>query len=262
MKKNIYLWMMLFALLLLNGCTGSTTTELELDRMVGTPFPKKQKFGNTTVTLSSAFSNGETGVSLKVTEGNTNIAVLTGPIDPAEPDQYDYINDAELDALETRYRALQKEAKMFKCGIGNNNDCGLFYVYGIIVYHWYEYPDKIRGKWVMGKLWDTTDRGSFAVFYRNQDIRLSEKKFLRTTAHELGHTFNLHHEDGNYGGSLMGQSTSIVNLSQFFFTQQSKAHLKEHPIKCARPGTGSFFSVHSSHHDHPKEKDFNKNCKP
>ena len=36
------------------------------------------------------------------------------------------------------------------------------------------------------------------MFYRNTAVSTNPAKYLRSAAHEIGHAYNLHHEDGDY----------------------------------------------------------------
>ena len=90
------------ALSLLLSITGCTSVSIEYDRMTGTTFPPAQTVAGQTVTIQSIYANA--GSLVGVTEDETNIAALTGPASTTDPNQYDYITEAELDTLEQRHR--------------------------------------------------------------------------------------------------------------------------------------------------------------
>ena len=49
---------------------------------------------------------------------------------------------------------------------------------------------------ILGIMFDTGERRGCAVFHSEALINTETLAFLRTAAHEIGHQFNLHHEDG------------------------------------------------------------------
>jgi hypothetical protein len=106
-------------------------------------------------------------------------------------------------------------------------------------------------------------REGTAVFYGNSRIQNNPSFFLRTTVHELGHQFNLHHDDatskiisGIRKFSIMNQTGTIQNSPAlpddpqvvdnpidyigFFFGDLESNHLRNHPSEFVNPG-GSLF---------------------
>ena len=85
--------------------------------------------------------------------------------------------------------------------------------------------------------------------------------FLRTVAHELGHQFNLHHEDGatfddngtvrysimNQTGRIRNSSTGWPNGIGFAFGDHERRHLSKHDKKNVKPGGGAFYSCSTEH---------------
>jgi hypothetical protein len=84
-------------------------------------------------------------------------------------------------------------------------------------------------------MWQGHTRSAFAIFYRTNTIQTSGAEYLRTTAHEIGHAFNLHHSDGD-GTSIMTQTDDLEGEPVFAFSDQSREHLENHPAQCKFPG--------------------------
>ncbi len=79
-----------------------TSAEVEYDRMTGTVYPQSVTVAGDTVDFTSIYLQGD--ILLSVDEDDTAITPLTGPANPLDPNQYDYINPAEIDALEIANR--------------------------------------------------------------------------------------------------------------------------------------------------------------
>ena len=222
--------------LLLGGCT---TIRVEYDRMAGTTFPPARTVAGNNVTLSSIYGN--VGYVLDVQEDQTNIAALTGPVNPDDPNQYDYITEAELDALETVNRGVAVAPDVWPCSWWLfSGTCRRYYLYGIVVNHYYEYANGTRDTGIMGIMWKTTNRSAFSNFYRNATVSGNGGKFLRSAAHEIGHAFNLHHEDGDGYATIMNQTWVVDDHYTYEFSANSQDHLKNHAADCVMPGVGRF----------------------
>jgi hypothetical protein len=216
--------------------------------MTGTAFPPAQTVSGKTVTLESIFAT--VPLVLKVDEDTTNIAPLTGPANPADPFQYDYITEAELDTVEAANRTSPVGPDTWSCGFWIfSGTCRKYYIYGLVVDHYYEQSNGTRRTGVMGIMW-TSDCSSFANFYKNSTINSDGGKYLRSAAHELGHAFNLHHGDGDGSTTIMNQTGTVGNSYVYEFSSDSKAHLKDHPRPCRSPGVATFGSVNTVHTDH------------
>jgi hypothetical protein len=230
---------------LISGCT---TYNVEYDRMTGTDYPPAQSVSSKTITLASIYADA--GYILTVDEDTTNIAPLAGPPDPSDPDQYDYITEAELDTVETANRSTQVGPVSWPCGFWIfKGTCTQYHLYGVVANHYYEYSDGTRDKGIMGIMW-TADRSAFANFYKNATVSSDGGKYLRSAAHEIGHAFNLHHEDGDGSTTIMNQTWKVGNNYVYEFSSASKTHLKDHPGTCVRPGVGTFGSINKAHTDH------------
>lgn len=241
--KVLAAFMMLFYLSIITGCT---KVLVEYDRMSGTAFPQSETVSGSTVNLETIYA--EEKIPLSVNEDDTNIAQLTGPVDPTDPNQYDYITPAELDTLQTNNRSLQIGARIYNCSFWIfSGTCTDYHLYGIVVDHLYETNGGVRYPTVMGVMWDTTNRGAFASFYKHATISGNNAKYLRSTAHEIGHAFNLHHNDGDGSTTIMNQTGTVGNTYTYTFSSNSKTHLADHPDNCRYPGTGAFGYVNTQH---------------
>ena len=80
---------------------------------------------------------------------------------------------------------------------------------------------------------------------------------MRTACHELGHEFNLHHEDGTT--IIEGSSTRYTIMNQtwritpwpdaigFKFGDHESLHLSSHPLINVKPGGSAFYECSSEH---------------
>ena len=116
---------------------------------------------------------------------------------------------------------------------------------------------------VLGAMWDIEKRKGTAVFYKNQTIRNDSVAYLRTSAHEIGHQFNLHHRDGSVTqGDGSQKKFSIMNqtgvISEYggwpsgvsleFGPFESK-HLSQHTLQFVAPGKSKFDGKCDGEHD-------------
>ena len=190
--------------------------------MTGTAFPPEQAVNGQTVTLESIFN--EVGIRLQVDEDETTIAPLSIPED-------DCISDAELTTLENGHRQLS----LFPTSLCPFLFCNTYHLYGIVVNHYGEVLDACSPGFILGKIWQTHTRSAFAIFYKVNSIQTDGAGYLRTTAHEIGHTFNLHHSDGD-GTTIMTQTDDVAENWVYQFSAQSQDHLQNHPAQCKFPG--------------------------
>ena len=245
MKKSllIYNWSHPFGLVSLLVISGCTTTNLEFDRMTGTAFPQPQTISGDTVSIESIYVDA--GKLVVVDEDDTNIT----PINDGTGSQKQCITNSELDSLMTTNRDTQIAPASFSCGFWVfNGTCTRNHVYGIVVDHNATYSSGACKTTVIGRMWRSSDRSGFAMFYKNSIPPGNAEQYLLATSHELGHAFNLHHEDSDGSKSIM--TGTIDSSYEFKFTNESQTHLDDHPDECVYPGTGSFYSVHTSHANH------------
>lgn len=247
LSKSVY-EVIVFSILV-GGLTACTTTNLEYDRMTGTAFPATTTVGGNTVSLTSIYSDANK--VLNVNQDQTNIAALTGPANPADPNQYAYITEAELDTIETANRTVSVGVNVYSCGFWIfKGTCRTYYLYGIVANHWYEFGNGTRLQGVMGIMWTADNRRAFASFYKNGTVSGNNAKYLRSTAHEIGHAYNLHHQDGDGSRTIMNQTSVVGDSYDYEFSSDSGDHLDDHPRDCVYPGTGSFTSVNTAHTAH------------
>ena len=195
---------------------------LEFDRMTGTTFPAQHMVNGQPVTVSSIFDDA--GIKLSVEEDDTGIQPLNIAGD-------DCISDAELTTLENGHRHLS----LFPTAACPFDFCNTYHLYGAVVNHYGEVLDVCLPEFVLGKMWQGHTRSAFAIFYRMNTIQSGGPEFLRTTAHEIGHAFNLHHSDGD-GTSVMTQTDDLTGDPVYRFSEQSREHLANHPGQCKFPG--------------------------
>jgi hypothetical protein len=214
-----------------------TTVRLEYDRMTGTTFPAETTFDGQTVNFSTIYVKGNIIVS--VMEDETNIAPLTGPFNPADPNQYDYITPAEIDALVTAHRASPTGSTSWACPFWIfNATCTRYHAYGIVVNHFEEKADGTRATGTLGWMYDPVLRSGFVNYYKNSTVNSNNQKFLRSAAHELGHALNLNHCDGDGATTIMNQTGVVGNSFTYEFSASSLDHLQNHVKTAVWPGIG------------------------
>lgn len=241
----------LLVLVLATAATGCHTTRIEYDRMTNTLFPTAQTRNGATSTIASIYS--AEGYSVTVDTNDVNIAALTGPPNPNDPNQYDFITEAELDALETANRGLSVAKRSWICwnwGIVPTW-CSEYHIWGIVANHFYEDPAGNRSTTTMGIMWTGDNRRSFANFFRHSTVSGDGGKYLRSTAHEIGHAFDLHHPDGDGSTDIMNQTGVVGNSYVYdFVAAASTNHLNDHDKRCVWPGLSAFGGTHTNHNDH------------
>lgn len=219
---------------LLAGCT---TVRLEYDRMTGTAFPQSETVDGETVTLTSIYLQGN--ILLAVMEDDTAIAPLTGPFDPSDPNQYDYITPDEIEALVIANRGSPIDKEEWECEFWIfETTCTRYHVYGIVVDHYEEQADGTRNTGTMGWMYDPDSRSGFVNFYKNSTVSGNNGKYLRSTAHEIGHAFNLNHCDGDGATTIMNQTSVVDDVHVYEFSASSLEHLQDHPREAVWPGIG------------------------
>jgi hypothetical protein len=219
---------------LLAACTGS---RLEYDRMTGTQFPAAEVVDGDEVTLSTIYFQGN--ILLAVMYDDIDITPLAGPFDPADPNQYDYITPAELETLELAQRASPIGLGQWPCNFWVLRfTCTRYHVYGVVVDHFYESATGARSTSTMGLMYTPTNRRSFVNFYRNTTNSSDNARYLRSTAHEIGHAFNLNHCDGDGSTTIMNQTGTVGSTFTYEFSAASLDHLQNHDRDHVWPGIG------------------------
>ncbi|HMS82554.1 MAG TPA: hypothetical protein PKD12_02760 [Nitrospira sp.] len=217
---------------------GCTTVRLEYDRMTGTAFPVETTFGGQTVNFTSIFLKGN--IFVEVMQDETTIAPLTGPANPADPNQYDYITPAEIDSLVTMHRASPIGSISWVCSTWGivPTMCTRYHAYGLVVNHFEEKADGTRSTGTLGLMYDSTTRSGFVNYYKNSTVSSHNQKYLRSAAHELGHAFNLNHCDGDGATTIMNQTGVVGNNYTYEFSAASLDHLQNHNKAAVWPGIG------------------------
>jgi len=223
--------------------SGCTTARLEYDRMTGTAFPQPVTVGGEEVNLTTIYFQGN--ILLSVLEDDTDIAPLTGPFDPSDPNQYNFIRPDELDALILANRSSPVGMEQWPCGIMSRSTCTRYHVYGIVVDHFYENSSGVRQTSLLGLMYDSSLRSGFVNFYKNGTNSSDNGKFLRSTAHEIGHAVNLNHCDGDGSTTIMNQTGVVGDTYVYEFSASSLTHLQDHDRNVVWPG------ISTRHYDCP-----------
>ncbi len=223
---------------------GCTTVRIEYDRMTGTQYPQPETVSGEEVNLMTIYWQGERLVS--VDENTTTIAPLTGLANPADPNEYDYIDLGEIDTIETANRRDPIGPTTFSCGAYDAFTCTRYHLYGVVVDHYWEGDcgASCRDKDSLGYMYAgasgvTNDRSAFVSFWKNSIVSSDNAKYLRSTAHEVGHAFNLNHCDGDGSMTIMNTTGVVGNTYNYEFSASSLDHLQNHDDNAVWPGMSS-----------------------
>ncbi len=232
----------------------SRNVKLEIDKISGTQLPPSNViFENHEFDLKSIFLNA--GLNLNIKTNETDLPDLSGP-DGA-------YSLGELDNLMQKHRNTEI--------IENDMNAYLVVVNGV---YFNEEPERYGPDHdVLGIMFDLSKRLGTAVFYGNDMINSDPYAFLRTSAHELGHQFNLQHtdagsyfKDGHRRFTIMNQTRIITRHKSFDpiyedeylypgwpmaigfnFGDYEKVHLNAHPFLNVTPGGSTFTDCDSIH---------------
>ena len=199
---------------------------LEIDKITGTEFPPTNvNFDGQNHSLTTIFHDA--GIDLNIVEDEMDIPDTFGT----------QFTEAELLSLMRAHQSVSPPS--------NNWSAYLAIV------------PEFRQSGVLGIMFDSPTRGGCAVFHNVRFIRNDEWAFLRTTAHELGHQFNLHHEDGTTIQAGTVTKRTIMNQTRLIspwpdaisyeFSDNSKTHLTDHPEDNVRPGGSRFYDCNQEH---------------
>lgn len=221
--------------ILLAGSAACTTGRVEYDRMTGTAYPQPENVSGDDVNFTTMYLQGD--ILLDVQEDDSGIAALTGPADPSDPDQYDYITAAEIETLEMANRDDPVTESEWPCEFWIfDGTCTRYHVYGVVVDHYYEYADGTRSTGLLGWMYASADRSAFVNFYKNSTLSGDNAKYLRSAAHEVGHAFNLSHCDGDGSTTIMNQTGVVGDSYSYEFSSSSLEHLQDHDRDAVWPG--------------------------
>jgi hypothetical protein len=216
------------------GYNDSRTAFLEIDMMQGTAFPPDSLvFNNVERTLQGIYL--QAGISLDIRLDENNIPDLAGTNGT--------YSDAELHSLMTSHRNSNFQETQ-----------SIMSAYMVVVTNY-----DTAG--VLGVMFDSSTRLGCAIFHGHSLINTDNRAFLRTAAHELGHQFNLHHEDGvsfiengTTRFTIMNQTRIIQESASgwpngigFVFGDNERRHLSSHIIKNVKPGGGAFYTCSTEH---------------
>jgi hypothetical protein len=231
---------------------------LEIDRMKGTKFPPGE-LSEAPVSIDGKVYNLKTiysksGIDLQIKLSSDEISPLDSGVYPRE----------ELHNLMSRYSSRNEYSINNTTGRENDAEPKKMLAYLIIV-------DGITidsqtgepTESILGMMFDFDKREGTAVFYGSQFIKNDPIAYLRTSAHEIGHQFNLHHEDatsykknGLRKCSIMCQTRHIKDVAKnesgnsenwrkfalFEFGDLEKQHLQTHPFDKVAPGGSPFLT--------------------
>jgi hypothetical protein len=96
-----------------------------------------------------------------------------------------------------------------------------------------------------GVIFDSDRRSACAVFasaIRDSTSRPFEQLLARTIAHELGHVFNLAHEDGAGDDVMVGGFPTLAQVESPVLSSQNAQHLIAHDETSVRPGRSAFLT--------------------
>ena len=82
------------------------------------------------------------------------------------------------------------------------------------------------------------NRSAFVTLYKNSVVSTDNGKYLRSTAHEIGHAFNLNHCDGDGSTTIMNQTGTVGDTYSYEFSSDSLDHLQDHDRDSVWPGIG------------------------
>jgi hypothetical protein len=202
---------------------------IHIERLEGRDYPPASvDLDGTTNTLEGIYNDA--GISVEINRGDTDIPDLKGPNSG--------YTQAELESLMVQYRKQPDQGeKMFAW---------------LVVVTKFEGQDDI-----LGIMFDAEERQGTAVFQGNDMIKTDPRAYMRTSAHELGHQFNLHHEDGttyDENGitkyTIMNQTWRIQPWPAaigYKFGEHESTHLSSHSIKNVQPGGGRFYDCDNEH---------------
>jgi hypothetical protein len=208
--------------------------QAEFDKMAGTQFPPAQTVGGEEVTITTIYR--DVGFPVFVDQHEAGITPLAG----------DCISEAELDSLETGHR----DVPLGPSAVEDCPGCTAFNVYAVTVAHFLgDDVGPCEPDGTSGMVW-TDQRRSLALFYPTS-ISTNASFHLLAATHELGHTFGLHHADGNQSytdATIMNDGSYFSGNNWVFeFTAQSREHLEDHPVVCKAPGERSFWAITPEH---------------
>jgi hypothetical protein len=166
---------------------------LEIDKFQGTPFPPKTiNIEGKEYSMENIFLDADLKIVIRTQE--TDIVDLVGGQDGA-------YSEPELDNLMLDHRLRSDN--------GDNMSAYLIIVNGLYDPQDPENPGPDRG--TLGIMFNRRQRLGTSVFYGADMIRSDEYAFFRTTIHELGHQFNLLHEDATSYSDNESRRFTIMN---------------------------------------------------
>jgi hypothetical protein len=227
---------------------------LEIDKMAGAKFPPGEKSASDSsipavdwdgkkYTLREIYSKA--GLDLNVNLNDENI-----------PNLGDSYTESDLIDLMTENSNRAR----------SSGEAGTMYAYLLIVNGLLDPQDPDNpgpSNNILGIMFSPKREGT-AVFYKQSNIHREPISYLRTSAHEVGHQFNLHHRDGSVSTidgpqrqrkyTIMNQTLIIMkyggtwpNGVSLEFGPLESSHLSGHPEETVAPGASRLGECTSDH---------------
>jgi hypothetical protein len=222
----------------------------------GTRFPPISVLASdgTRASLTSIYAAQDVDVRIDYDQSDIHVVGVAHANDP-DPDpgggdpSPPGINDAEIHLAEIQHRNSPRQPVKTWCErLGLEILCTQYQVYGIVFDDFYENRSGSIEQSTMGMMWRQSDRGAFALFYKNETLRADERVYFKAVVHELGHALNLDHKDSDGETDIMHHQNGTRHAGELrFLSARAIDHLKRHPPNCRWPGMSAFGSKHSEH---------------
>jgi hypothetical protein len=229
-------------------------TILEIDKMSGSKFPPGEQ--------------SESGGSIPAVNWDGKNYTLTEIYSKAGVDLEVKINDADISTLGDSYSERDLIDLMTVNSSRGRSTIGAtsMYAYLLIVNGLFDPLDLDNpgpSNSILGIMFSPKREGT-AVFYKQSNIHNEPISFLRTSAHEVGHQFNLHHRDGSMSiiqgpteqrkYTIMNQTLIIMKYGgpwpkgvSLEFGPLESAHLSSHPLESVAPGASELGPCTNDH---------------
>jgi hypothetical protein len=236
---------------------GQRKSVLEIDKMTGTKLPPGEM---------SASGNAANIIPPVVWDGKTY--TLTEIYSKAGIDLQVNVNDEDITSLGDSYTDTELIDLMTEHSnrSSSSREEGNMYAYLLIVNGLLDPLDPDHpgpSDLILGLMFSPKREGT-AVFYKQSTIHNQPISYLRTSVHEVGHQFNLHHRDGfmhTIDSPQRQRKFSIMNQTKIIqiyggqwpngvsleFGPLESSHLSGHPVETVAPGASALGACTSDH---------------